>query len=343
MPLARRFAFLTAGCPENEGARNRGAVARSFLGLVCMTCEAWPSCHKVGSLVHAGGDFTRDASGARVGGSAFKKGSISWAVDMPRSSCDHRALSPFGPPDGVRQCSLEGSASGSSLPATSPSESVRSWWCRRSCLLLAAVGGVQPHGSCHPSTIIRLQGFSSCSLAAVPRRWSSRRMTTSLVVGRSKPGYGLPPALSFKDVHHPCWGGGCAELGPHLRVGSGPLLPSVFGGEGRLLFMRRRRTSGTRGWLTAGVASHRVPDALAWMASALPPTLPSTAGSGRDCLFTAQATVVPCTGPPHPRLLSRRRSYWWVAHGVVHCGSGGRVLGCPHSLSKDGSEDLQAR
>jgi hypothetical protein len=40
--------------------------------------------------------------------------------------------------------------------------------------------------------------------AAVPRQWSSRRMTTILVVGRRKPGCGLPPALSFKDVHHPC-------------------------------------------------------------------------------------------------------------------------------------------
>jgi hypothetical protein len=30
MPLARRFAFLTAGYPKNEGVRNRRAVARSF-------------------------------------------------------------------------------------------------------------------------------------------------------------------------------------------------------------------------------------------------------------------------------------------------------------------------
>jgi hypothetical protein len=99
MPLARRFAFLTAGCPENEGTRNRRAVARS-LGLVCMTCGAWPPCHKVRSLVHTGGDFTRDASGARVGRPTFKKGSFSRAVAMPRSSCDHRALSPFGPLNG---------------------------------------------------------------------------------------------------------------------------------------------------------------------------------------------------------------------------------------------------
>jgi hypothetical protein len=74
MPLARRFAYLTAGCPENEGARNRRAVACSFLGLVCMTCEAWPPCHKVGSLVHAEGDFTRDALGARVGDLPLKRG-----------------------------------------------------------------------------------------------------------------------------------------------------------------------------------------------------------------------------------------------------------------------------
>jgi hypothetical protein len=39
-------------------------------------------------------------------------------------------------------------------------------------------------------------------------------MTAGLVVGKSEPGRGLPPTLSFKDVHHPCWGGGCTELGP---------------------------------------------------------------------------------------------------------------------------------
>ena len=118
MPLVLRFAFQTAGCHKNEGARNCRAVARSFLGSVRMTCGAWPPCHKVRSMAHARGDFTHDASGARAGGSAFKKGSISREVVMPRSSCDHRAYSPSGPLDGVRWCSLEGSASRSSLPAT---------------------------------------------------------------------------------------------------------------------------------------------------------------------------------------------------------------------------------
>jgi hypothetical protein len=57
-----------------------------------------------------------------------------------------------------------------------------------------------------------------------PHRWPSRGMTTSLVVERSEPGCGLPPALSFKDVHHPCWGGGRAELGSCLLHG----LPARF-------------------------------------------------------------------------------------------------------------------
>jgi hypothetical protein len=39
-------------------------------------------------------------------------------------------------------------------------------------------------------------------------------VTTSLMVGRSKPGCGLYPAISFKDLHHQCWGGECANFGP---------------------------------------------------------------------------------------------------------------------------------
>jgi hypothetical protein len=87
------------------------------------------------------------------------------------------------------------------------------------CLRLAAVGGAQPRGGWRPSAIARLQGFLSCSPTAFPHQWSSRMMTTSLVVGRSKPGCSLCPTLSFKDLHHPRCGGGRAEPGFYLPHG----------------------------------------------------------------------------------------------------------------------------
>jgi hypothetical protein len=62
--------------------------------------------------------------------------------------------------------------------------------------------------------------FSSCSPAASPRRWSPKTVTTSLMAGRSESGCDLGPALSFKDVHHPRWGGGQAE--PKLYLPRGP-------------------------------------------------------------------------------------------------------------------------
>jgi hypothetical protein len=87
------------------------------------------------------------------------------------------------------------------------------------CFRIAAVGGAQLRGSWYLSVIVRLQGFSSGSPAASPRRWSPKTVTTSSMVGRSKSGCGLCPALSFKDLHHPCWGGGRAEPEPYLAYG----------------------------------------------------------------------------------------------------------------------------
>jgi hypothetical protein len=63
-----------AGCPKNGGAHNCRVVARSFFGSVCMTCGAWPLCHKVGTLVHVGGDFARDASEREWGDLPLKRG-----------------------------------------------------------------------------------------------------------------------------------------------------------------------------------------------------------------------------------------------------------------------------
>jgi hypothetical protein len=81
------------------------------------------------------------------------------------------------------------------------------------------VGGTQLRGSWYLSAIVRLQGFSSCSLVASPRRWSPETVTTSSWVGRSKLGCDLGPTLSFKDVHHSRWGGGRAK--PELYLPRG--------------------------------------------------------------------------------------------------------------------------
>jgi hypothetical protein len=91
---------------------------------------------------------------------------------------------------------------------------------------LVVVGGTQLRGSWYLSAIVRFQGFSSGSPAASPRRWSPKMVTTSSMVGRSEPGCDLGPTLSFKDLHHPGWGGGQAEPELYLPRGFvGHLLP----------------------------------------------------------------------------------------------------------------------
>jgi hypothetical protein len=106
---------------------------------------------------------------------------------------------------------------------------------------LLVVGGTQLRGSWYLSVIVRLQGFSSASPAIPPppRRRSPKTVTTSPWVGRSKPGYDLGPTLSFKDVHHPRWGGGRAE--PELY------LPRGFVGQPLLRRSRERALTGPAG------------------------------------------------------------------------------------------------
>jgi hypothetical protein len=157
----------------------------------------------------------------------------------------HRALPPSEPPDGGHP----------------------------RCFRLAAVGGARPRGGWHPSAIARLQGFSSCSPAAFPHQWSSRMMTTSSVVGRSKPGYGLCPALSFKDLHHPCCGGGRAEPGFYLPHGPAGCLFLQHSGERALTGLAeganfanagpvgRKRRQLQRAWLAGSAGSVAASDA----------------------------------------------------------------------------------
>jgi hypothetical protein len=61
--------------------------------------------------------------------------------------------------------------------------------------------------------------FHQLARLYTPRRQSPETATTSPWVGRSKPSYDLGPTLSFKDVHHPRWGGGQAE--PELYLPRG--------------------------------------------------------------------------------------------------------------------------
>jgi hypothetical protein len=96
------------------------------------------------------------------------------------------------------------------------------------------------------------------------------------VVGKGEPGCGLPAALSFKDVHHSCWGQGQARLGTYLLHG----LATRF-------FLQH---SGEKGVHQPGGGGELPPAAL----------------SGCDSLSTARATVAPCVGPPCPQLVLRR-------------------------------------
>jgi hypothetical protein len=101
------------------------------------------------------------------------------------------------------------------------------------------VRGTQLRESWYLSAIVRLQGFSSASPAVPLRRRSPKTVTTSPWVGRSKPGCDLGPTLSFKDVHHPRWGGGRAE--PELY------LPRGFVGRPVLRRSRERALTGPAG------------------------------------------------------------------------------------------------
>jgi hypothetical protein len=92
-------------------------------------------------------------------------------------------------------------------------------------------------------------------------------MTTSLVVGRSKPGCGLCPALSFKDLHHPRCGGGRAEPGFYLPHGPAGRLFLQHSGERALTGLveganfdnagpvGRKRRQLQRAWLAGSAGS----------------------------------------------------------------------------------------
>jgi hypothetical protein len=98
-------------------------------------------------------------------------------------------------------------------------------------------------------------------------------MTTSSVVGRSKLGCGLCPALSFKDLHHPCCGGGRAEPGFYLPHGPAGRIFLQHSGERALTGLAeganfnnagpvgRKRRQLQRAWLASLAGSIAASDA----------------------------------------------------------------------------------
>jgi hypothetical protein len=152
---------------------------------------------------------------------------------------------------------------------------------RPRCFRLAVVGGAQLRGSWHLSAVARLQGFSSGSPAASPHQWSPKTVTTSSMVGRSKSGYGLCPAPSFKDLHHLCWGGLRAEA--CLRVG-----------------WRPASSSGIWGWKPSSSSAEEASS--------------SHAGEGELLLPSQGAALRPLSGrrwPAAPGGLTTRRTPRW--------------------------------
>jgi hypothetical protein len=235
--------------------------------------------------------------------------------------------------------------SGPSPPAISPPESSRSRWCCRSYLLLAAIRGAQPHGGWRTSTIARLQGFSSCSPAATPHQWSSRRMTTSLVVERSEPGCGLPLSSASRMFIIRAGEEGEPSWGPAFRMGWWSPSSSSIRGRTAFTSLAEEVNFGHAG--PANCRCRRPPRARFLGLDGL-----GAASGAASCRLvgswlpsTTRATVAPCAGPPHPRLLPRRWPHRGAVQDVVRRGGGVHVLGwsCPHSDSEDGSEDLFAR
>jgi hypothetical protein len=161
-------------------------------------------------------------------------------------------------------------------------------------------------------------------------------VTTSSMVGRSKPGCGLCPALSFKDLHHPCCGGGRAEPELYLQYGPTSHLFLQHSGERALTGLAEGRTLTARGRSAAGVVSSSMHGSLAQLALAQLPVPPPTAGAECGYLPAVRAVVASCAPGDRPRRrtpLGRRSCSWIVSCSLRHDASVRRsVLARPGGL-----------
>jgi hypothetical protein len=146
-------------------------------------------------------------------------------------------------------------------------------------------------------------------------------VTTSSIVRRSKPGCDLCPALSFKDLHHPCWGGG--------KLSRSSTLP--YGPAGHLLLQQlgeRTLTDLAEGadFDNAGpIGRKRRQLQHAWFAGSAGSGTASGATSHRwvECGYlpavrTAVAPRAPGDRPRRRALLGRRSCSWAVPSSLRH-------------------------
>jgi hypothetical protein len=201
-------------------------------------------------------------------------------------------------------------------------------------LLRLVVGGAQPHGGWHPSAIARLQGFSSGSPAAFPHQWSPRMVTTSSMVGRSKPSCGICPTLNFKDLHHPCCGGGRAEPEPYLPYGPAGHLFLQHSGESALTGLAEGADFNNAG----SVGGRRRQLQHAWLAGSAGSGAASGATSHRwgGAWLSVRRTGGCCAPGDRPirrTPLGRRSCSWIVLSSLRHNASARRsVLARPGGL-----------
>jgi hypothetical protein len=149
------------------------------------------------------------------------------------------------------------------------------------------------------------------------------------MVGRSKPGCGLCPALSFKDLHHPCWGGGRVELELYLPYGLAGHLLLQHSGEKALTGLAEEADFDNAG----PIGRKRRQLQHAWFAGSAGSGAASGATSHRwaECgyLPAVRAAVAPRAPGDRPRrraLLGRRSCSWAVLPLLRHDASARRSV-----------------
>jgi hypothetical protein len=180
--------------------------------------------------------------------------------------------------------------------------------------------------------------LSSCCCWRSTTSWRLAPFSHRSASRRSKPGYGLCPALSFKDLHHPCWGGGRAE--PELYPPYGPAghLLLQQSGERALTGLaegadfdsagpiNRKRRQHQHAWFTGSAGSGTASGAT------------SHRWAERGYLPAVRAAVAPRAPGDRPRrraLLGRRSCSWVVLPSLRHDASARRsVLARPGGFER---------